>query len=305
MSDWDAIIIGGGPAGLTAGLYLARARRRVVLIEKESFGGPVINYERIENYPGFSQGVGGSELVTAMVEQATNAGLQIESNEVVEVENFSSCRSVACSDGTNYTAPIVIIAGGAKPKDLNVPGEEKLKGKGVFHCAYCDGGQFADKVVAVCGGGDAGITGAMYLTNLCKQVHVIEFMPKLNASAVLQERAMANPKIQIMTDTKVVSIVGDDHVQGIEMIKSGGSKEVLPVDGVLVHVGVKANSDYLQSLLTLDKEGRIQVNPCMETEVPYILAAGDIRSGSPNQVVIAAGDGAVAGITAEKLLQQL
>ena len=157
----------------------------------------------------------------------------------------------------------------------------------------------------MCGGGDAGITGAMYLTNLCKQVHVIEFMPKLNASAVLQERAMANPKIQIMTDTKVVSIVGDDHVQGIEVIKSQGAQEVLAVDGVLVHVGVKANSDYLQSLLTLDKEGRIKVNQCMETEVPYILAAGDIRSGSPNQVVIAAGDGAVAAITAEKLLQQL
>ena len=135
MSDWDAIIIGGGPAGLTAGLYLARARRRVVLIEKESFGGPVINYERIENYPGFSEGVGGSELVTAMVEQATNAGLQIESNEVVEVENFSSCRSVACSDGTNFTAPIVIIAGGAKPKRPERTGRGKAEGQ--RHLSLC------------------------------------------------------------------------------------------------------------------------------------------------------------------------
>jgi thioredoxin reductase (NADPH) len=305
MSDWDAIIIGGGPAGLTAGLYLARARRRVVLIERESFGGPVINYEKIENYPGFSEGIGGSQLVTAMVEQATNAGLQLESNEVVEIENFSSCRSVVCSDGANYTAPIVIIAGGARPKDLNVPGEEKLKGKGVFHCAFCDGGQFAGQVVAVCGGGDAGISGAIYLTNLCKQVYVIEFMPKLNASAILQERAMANPKIQIMTDARVTAIVGDDHVQGVEVARPGGAKEVVPVDGVLVHVGVQANTGYLQSLLDLDEEGRIKVNPCMETEVPCILAAGDIRSGSPNQVVIAAGDGAVAGITAERLLQKL
>jgi thioredoxin reductase (NADPH) len=305
MSDYDAIIIGGGPAGLTAGLYLARARRRVVLIEKGSFGGPVIDYERIENYPGFSQGIAGSQLVTEMVEQAVNAGLQLESNEVVEVENFSSCRSVSCSDGTNHTAPIVIIAGGAHPKNLNVPGEEKLKGKGVIYCAFCDGGQFADKVVAVCGGGDAGISGAIYLTNLCKQVFVIEFMPKLNASAILQERALANAKIQIMTDTKVASIIGDDHVQGIEIIKSGGAKEVIPVDGVLVHVGVQANTGYVKDLLPLDGEGRIKVNPCMETEVPYILAAGDIRSGSPNQVVIAAGDGAVAGITAERLLQQL
>jgi len=305
MSDFDAIIIGGGPAGLTAGLYLARARRRVVLIEKGSFGGPVIDYERIENYPGFSQGIAGSQLVTEMVEQAVNAGLQLESNEVVEVENFSSCRSVSCSDGTNHIAPIVIIAGGAHPKSLNVPGEEKLKGKGLIHCAFCDGGQFAGKVVAVCGGGDAGISGAIYLTHLCEKVFVIEFMPKLNACAILQERAIANPKIQIMTDTKVASIIGDDHVQGIEIIKSGGAKEVIAVEGVLVHVGVQANTEYLKDLLPLDEEGRIKVNPCMETEVPYILAAGDIRSGSPNQVVIAAGDGAIAGITAERLLQQL
>jgi thioredoxin reductase (NADPH) len=276
-----------------------------MLLDKETFGGPVINYERIENYPGFSQGISGSDLVNQMAEQAANAGLQLESNEVVEIENFSSCRSVVCSDGTPYTAPFVIIAGGARPKDLNVPGEEKLKGKGVFHCAYCDGGQFTDKVVAVCGGGDAGITAAIYLSRLCSKVFVLEFMPKLNASAVLQERANANPKIEIMTDTKVASIVGENNVQGIEIIKSGNEKVVLPVDGVLVHVGVKANTDYLSNLLPLDEQGRIKVNPCMETEVPYILAAGDIRGGSPNQVVIAAGDGAVAGITAERLLQKL
>jgi thioredoxin reductase (NADPH) len=240
-----------------------------------------------------------------MVEQATNAGLQLECNEVIEVENFSSCRSVGCRDGANYTASILIISGGAHPKVLNVPGEEKLKGKGVFHCAFCDGGQFAGKVVAVCGGGDSGISGAIYLTQLCKKVFVSEFLPKLNACAILQERAVANPKIQIMTGTQVASIVGDDHVQGIEIIRSGGGKEVIPVDGVLVHVGVQANTEYLKDLLPLDEEGRIKVNHCMETDVPYILAAGDIRSGSANQVVTAAGDGAVAGITAEKLLQRL
>ena len=305
MSDLDAVIIGGGPAGLTAGLYLARARRRVLLIEKEAFGGPVKNYEKIENYPGFSQGIAGSQLMNEMVAQAAGAGLQMETGEVVEVENFSSCRSVSCSDGKNYTAPIVIIAGGARPKSLNVPGEEALKGKGVIHCAFCDGSQFADKVVAVCGGGDAGISGAIYLTQLCKQVFGIEFMPKLNASAILQERAAANPKIQIMTDTRVASIVGETCVRGIEIIRPGGAKEVIPVDGVLVHVGVRANTEYLQDLLPLDEEGRIEVNHRMETEVPFILAAGDVRSGSPNQVVIAAGDGAVAGIQAEKLLQQL
>ncbi|HPL29279.1 MAG TPA: FAD-dependent oxidoreductase, partial [Anaerolineae bacterium] len=238
MSGYDAIIIGGGPAGLTAGLYLARARRRVILLEKETFGGPVINYERIENYPGFSEGVSGCELVTQMAEQAANAGLQMEMGEVVEVENFTSCRSVVCSDGTTYTAPIVIIAGGAHPKSMNVPGEDRLKGKGIIHCAFCDGGQFVDKVVAVCGGGDAGISGALYLAQLCTKVYVLEFMPKLNASAILQERAAANPKIEIMTATTVVSIVGENSVEGIEISRAGAEKTVLPVDGVLVHVGV-------------------------------------------------------------------
>lgn len=305
MSDIDAIIIGGGPAGLTAGLYLARARRRVVLIEKENFGGPSINYETIEDYPGFSQGVAGSQLVSEMLAQATSAGVEVESNEVVEIENFSSCRSVSCRDGRTYTAPVVILTGGTHPKELNVPGEEKFKGQGVFHCAYCDGSQVAGKVAAVCGGGDAALTGAIYLSNLANEVYVIESSPKLSAIAILQERARQNPKIKILTGAKVTSIVGDDLVQGIEVIKSEGEKTVIPVDGVLVHIGVEANTEYLQSLLELNENGRIPVNQRMETAVPYLLAAGDIRAGAPNKIVVAAGDGAIAAITAEELLQQL
>jgi thioredoxin reductase (NADPH) len=305
MSDYDAIIIGAGPAGLTAGLYLARARRRVALIEKESFGGPVINYDRIEDYPGFSQGVVGAQLVNEMVEQAANAGVELESNEVIEIENFSSCRSVSCIDGKTYTARVVILTGGAHPKDLRVPGETKFKGQGVFHCAYCDGGQVAGKVAAVCGGGDSALAGAIYLSTLAQEVYVIESSRRLSAITILQERAKENPKIKMLTDTRVTSIVGDDHVQGIEVIKSGGEKEVISADGVLVHIGVQANTEYLQSLLELDEDGRIPVNQRMETAVPYILAAGDIRAGAPNKIVAAAGDGAVAGITAEELLQQI
>ena len=154
MFDYDAIIIGGGPAGLTAGLYLSRAKRRTVLLEKDMFGGPIKDVEWIENYPGFADGVAGARLSSEMVNQSTKYGLKFEQTEVVGIELFSSCRCVRCTNGAGYTTSVVIIAGGARHRKLGVPGEEKLQGKGILSCAFCDGGQFAERVVAVCGGGD-------------------------------------------------------------------------------------------------------------------------------------------------------
>ena len=202
MFDSDVVIIGGGPAGLAAGLYLSRAKRRVVLLEKETFGGPMVNYELIENYPGFSAGIAGAKLASEMVDQATKYGLQIEQAEVTGIELFSSCRSVECSTGKSYTTLAVIIAGGSRPRKLGVPGEKELQGKGMFHCAFCDGGQFTGKVVAVCGGGDAGISEALYMTKLASKVILLEFKPALTASAILQERARTNPKMEIHCGTK-------------------------------------------------------------------------------------------------------
>ncbi len=305
MFSYDAVIIGGGPAGLTAGLYLSRAKRRTVLLEKEIFGGPIMDYECIENYPGFTDGVSGAHLASEMVTQATKYGLKLELAEVVGIELFTSCRLVKCADGTDYTTTVVIITGGAKPKKLGVPGEEKLQGKGMFNCAFCDGGQFAERVVAVCGGGDSGITEALYLTKLASKVILMEAMPVLNASAVLQERALANPKLEIRTGVKVEAIVGESWVEAVELLDASGQRETLKVDGVLVHVGRDPNTTYLESIVPLDSEGRIIANDRMETKVPYILTAGDIRSGSPNQIVTAAGDGAMAAISAERLLQEL
>ena len=305
MFDWDVVIIGGGPAGLTAGLYLSRGKRRTLLLEKETFGGPIMNYEWIENYPGFADGISGAQLASEMVNQATNYGLKLEQAKVEGIELFTNGRYVMCANGTGYMTTVVIIAGGSHPKKLGVPGEEKLQGKGVFNCAFCDGGQFVDQVVAICGGGDAGITEALYMTKLASRVIVIEAMPVLTASAILEERALANPKLEIRCETKVEAILGDSQVENVKLLDVEGQRETLKVDGVLVHVGLEPNTSYLKDLVHLDNGGQIIVNERMETEIPYILAVGDIRSGSPNQIIAAAGDGATAALSAERLLQEL
>jgi thioredoxin reductase (NADPH) len=305
MFDCDAVIIGGGPAGLTAGLYLGRANLRAILLEKENFGGPVKNVEWIENYPGFIKGVSGAQLASQMVDQASQYGLELERGEAVGIELFSSCRVVACADGKSYTTMVVIITGGSRPKKLGVPGEDKLQGKGIFHCALCDGGEFTDRVVAVCGGGDSGLTEALYMTKLASKVILVEAMPALTACAVLQERAGANPKLEIRCGRKVETIVGENKVEALVLVEAGNNKrETLKVDGVLVHIGIDPNTAYLRGIVPLDNQGQIIVNHKMETEVPYIFAAGDIRSNSPRQVVTAVGDGATAAIWAQRLIQE-
>ncbi len=303
MFDWDVVIIGGGPAGLTAGLYLCRANRRTLLLDKDTAGGYIRNVALIENYPGFTDGVSGAQLASQMVSQATKYGLQIETAEVTGIELFSSTRYVACSRGQGFTTNIIIISGGSKNKKLGVPGEEELAGKGVFECAFCDGGHYAGKVVAVCGGGDAGVVEALYMAKIASKVILIEAMPGLTATAVLQDRVTANPKIEVRCGMMVEAITGTDKVEAIKLA-AGDKKETLKVDGVLVHVGLEPNTGYLEGIVPLDKQGQVIVNEKMETEVPYIFAAGDIRSGSPRQVVTAVGDGAIAAITAQRLLQE-
>ena len=305
MPDWEAVIIGGGPAGLTAGLYLSRGNRRTPLIEKESVGGYIMNVANIENYPGYSEGVVGSVLGMEMKEQATRYGLRIERNEVMMVQVSGGDKSVMCMDGTTYTASAIIIAGGSVPRKLGVPGEDRFRGNGIINCAFCDGGEFVDRVLAVCGGGDAGVTEALYMANLASKVILIEAMPELTATAVLQDRVKENPKIEVRCGVKVEAITGEDRIESIELVAEDGKKESLKVDGVLVHVGLDPNTDYLEGVVPLDEQKQVIVNESMETGVPGIYAAGDIRSGSPGQVSTAAGDGATAGIAAQRFLQQL
>jgi thioredoxin reductase (NADPH) len=306
MFDCDAVIIGGGPAGLTAGLYLSRANLRTILLDKEGFGGYIKNIELVENYPGFSEGVSGAQLGAEMASQATKYGLQLKSAEVTGIELFSSSRWVTCDNGMGYTTGVIIIAGGSKLKKLGIPGEEKLEGKGVFSCALCDGGEFIDRVVAVFGGGDAGVTEALYMSKLASKVILIELLPELTATAVLQDRARNNPKLEIRCGMKAESIIGDNRVEAVELSDTiTGQKETIKVDGVLVHTGLDPNTDYLDGIVPLDDHGQVIVNRSMETEAPYVLAAGDIRSDSPRQIVSAVGDGAIAAISAQRLLREI
>jgi thioredoxin reductase (NADPH) len=305
MLDYDAIIIGGGPAGLTAGLYLSRGKYRTLLIDRDGFGGSVKNAAWIENYPGFSTGIAGAQLASEMMAQALNSGLQMEMAEVAEIESYSESRCVQLTDERHFTANALIIASGCHPKKLNIPGERELFGKGIIECALCDGDQFQGKTVVVCGGGDRGITEALYLTKFASKVYLIEIEAEISASVVLRERARCNSKLELRCGAKVSAISGSDKVEAVEIRDTlTQKKESLRVDGVLIDVGIEPNTGFLKNLLSVDSQGRILVNEMMQTSLPYIFAAGDIRGNSPVQVVTAVGDGATAAISVQNLLHQ-
>jgi thioredoxin reductase (NADPH) len=305
MSDFNVVIIGGGPAALAAGIYVCRGKYRSLLIDKDGFGGNLKNVESIENYPGFNVAIAGAKLASEMIEQAVKYGLEMEIGEVAQIELYSSARCVNLVDGRNFTADALIIASGCARKKLNVPGETDLAGKGLIECALCDGGQFEGKTVAVCGGGDTGVTEALYLTKLASKVTLYEAEPRLSASAILQERARSNRKLEVRCSVKVTAILGSERVEGIEIEDvTTHRRETVKVEGILVDVGMQPNTSFLNGSISLDGQGRVQVNKNMETSVPYIYAAGDVRSDSPGQVVTAVGDGATAAISIQKTLQQ-
>ena len=300
--EYDVVIIGGGPAGLTAGIYTARARLRSLLIEKAVTGGLIVNAGLVENYPGFPQGISGLELTDSMNQQAVKFGMETLLAEVTGLGLKGEQKIVKTTEG-DIVAKAVIIASGSGRVKLDVPGEEEFTGRGVAYCAICDAYFYKDLPVAVVGGGNAAINEALDLSKFAAKVTVIHRRQELRATSILQEKAFADPKIEFLWNTVVEAIEGEDVVKRIRLHNvRTGEKSVMDISGIFVAIGFKPNTDYLKGVLSLDANGAIITNEKMETEVPGIFAAGDIRSGSIRQVVAGAGDGAVAAIYAERYI---
>lgn len=300
--EYDVIIIGGGPAGLTAGLYSARDRLSSLLIEKGIIGGKITEAERVDNYPGFPEGISGLELTRLMHEQTTKYSLESIFAEVTSIEIDGRQKVIKTTDG-DFVARAVIVAGGSERVKLGIPGEKEFTGKGVSYCATCDGPFFTDKPVAVIGGGNAAIYEALHLTKFASKVTVLHRRDQLRAFAIVQEKAFAEPKIEFLLNTVIEAIEGKDFVQKLKLRQViTGEESFLEVAGVFMAVGLKPNTEYLADILPLDEQGRIIVDAGMQTKIPGIFAAGDIRSGSIRQTIAAAGDGATAAVSAKKFI---
>ncbi len=303
--DYDLVIIGGGPAGLTAGLYAARARLKVILIEKIVVGGQIVISDWIENYPGFPEGLSGPDLAQRLTEQAKKFGLNIENNAAVSVDLSDSVKTIVLNHRT-VTTHTIIIATGASPKKLGVPGEETFYGKGVSSCATCDAPFFKDGIVAAVGGGDTAVKESLFLTKFVKKVYLIHRRDRLRAEMILQERALADEKIEIIWDSVLTGIKGLTNVENITVqnVKTKEEK-TLSVDGCFIWVGEIPNTKFLADGVKLDAKGFIVANLNMETSVPGVFAAGDVRNTPLRQISTAVGDGAVAAFSAGHYIENV
>jgi len=301
--DYDLVILGGGPAGLTAGLYAARARLNAVLFEQSLLGGQVLITDWIENYPGFPEGITGPQMVKLMNDQAERFGLKIESDEAMSVDFTDSIKKIRLSEKT-ITAQAVIIATGAGPKRLGVPGEEQFFGKGISSCATCDGPFYRDRVVAAVGGGDTAVKESIFLTKFAKKVYLIHRRDQFRAEKIFTERALANDKIDILWNTVVTGVSGLDRVESVHVrnVKTGEASS-LKADAFFVWIGILPNADFLGDAVKRDEFGFIDADTDMETSVPGVFAAGDVRVTSLRQIATAVGDGAVAAHSAENYIE--
>lgn len=304
--NYDLLIIGGGPAGLTAGIYAVRARLKTLLIEKGLCGGQIVVTEKIENYPGFPEGVSGPELAGQMEEQAKKLGLEIKTfAEVSALAVDGNERKIAVG-GEELTGRAVIIASGAHPRKLGIPGEDEFTGRGVSYCATCDGAFFKDKKVLVVGGGDSAVEEALFLTKFASQVTIVHRRDELRAAKILQERAFANPKVDFLWNSHLVEIKGKDRVEvGVVQNKNTLEKTEVLVDGVFMYVGILPNTNFVQGVIELDEAGFALTDADLQTSVPGVFAAGDVRKNQLKQVSVAVGEGAIAAMMAEKYLEEL
>jgi len=303
-TDYDLVIIGAGPAGLTAGIYAARARMNVLLLEKSVPGGQILVTDWIENYPGFPEGISGFDLAEKMKLQAEKLGLTIETAEVHSLNLSKELKEIVLKD-RKITTKSLIIASGASPRSLGV-GEDKFIGKGVSSCATCDAAFFKEKTVVAVGGGDTAVQEAIFLTKFAKKVYLIHRRDELRAAKILQERAFKNDKIEIIWDSVVTGLNGFFGVENV-MIKNVKTNEekTLKADGCFIWVGILPNASFLNDTVKTDAFGFILADTSMQTSVPGVYAVGDVRDTPLRQISTAVGDAAIAAVSAEHFIENL
>ena len=304
MEIYDVLIIGGGPAGLAAGIYAARADLKTALLERAMPGGLAASTDNIENYPGFPEGIGGPELSTQMLTQAQRFGMEIKFSTVESLQKTNDIFTVVTDDG-EIKAKAVIIATGAKPRMPGYRGEHEFHGRGVSYCATCDGAFFRDKVVAVVGGGDSAVEEAIFLTKFARKVYIIHRRGELRATKYVQQKAMENGKIEFVWHSVVEEIKGDATVTEVDVkdVRTGDIKS-LAVGGVFIYIGHDPSVELVKELVQLDDKGYIITDDDLQTSTPGLFAAGDVRRKLLRQVVTAVADGAVAAVAAEKYLER-
>ena len=304
MSSYEVIIVGGGPAGLAAGLYTARMNLKAVLVDRGPLGGQLLNTELVEDYPGFET-ILGSDLATKMGEHARKFGLEVRDFEPVkEIDLEGETKVVRLESGEELRAPALIMAAGGLPRYIGVPGEKEFWGRGVSYCAVCDGAFFKGQELAVVGGGDAAVEEGEFLTRYASKVYIIHRRSELRAQPILVDRARANPKVEFILDAAVTKITGDEKVQVVHYDQRGVSKE-LPVGGAFIFVGFVPNSSLFKVHVDHDEAGYILTGRDMQTSVEGIWAVGDVRSQLTKQIATAVGDGTTAAVAASMYVTSL
>lgn len=298
---YDLLIIGAGPAGITAAIYATRAMLNFALFEKAFAGGQIINTYEVDNYPGIKN-VSGFELSNMLADHATTLGTQIINDDVIEIKLDEPIKKVITNNGV-YSTKTIIFATGAEWRKLGVPGEDKFTGLGVSYCATCDGAFYKDKTTVVIGGGDVAVEDAIYLARMCKKVYLVHRRNELRAVKILQERLFNTENIEILWDNEVKEILGEDNVEAIKLFNNKTNEErTLIIDGVFIAIGTSPNSQLLKGQVEMDSSGSILTDEDCETSVKGVFAAGDIRKKSLRQVITAAADGAISVFACEKYL---
>ena len=296
---YDIIIIGCGPAGMTAGIYAARANKKVLIIEKETIGGQISSSPLVENYPGYKE-ISGSELANNMFEQVTALGVDVELDEVEKIE-YGKIKKVITLDNV-YEAKAVIIATGSRYKLLGLKNEDNLIGNGIHFCVACDGAFFKDKIVAVIGGGNSAVINAITLSDICKKVYVIQIIDKLTAESTLVEKLKEKENVEIILNAKVTELIGEDNLQAIKVNILNKVREI-KLDGMFISIGLIPQSDFVKELLPINKYGYIESNNCV-TEKDGIFVAGDCRDKQIRQLTVATSDGTTAALNAIEYLNK-